>query len=126
MPDETDPEKHLADFRGKGVDVYISVDANEMRKDGIPILRSAAGVLLVPQAIPVAYFKWVQFLPQGLTIYKRVPQERINETMYEDINCACCGSRWRLGTWLCLSCWEPLHFRAVNDTFARFDKNEVA
>ena len=59
MPDETDPEKHLAGFRGKGVDVYISVDANEMRRDGIPIYRSVAGVLLGPQAVPVEYYKWL-------------------------------------------------------------------
>ena len=113
-PTRRGPEKHLADFRGKGVDVYISVDTDEMRDNGIPIYRSAAGVLLVAQAVPVEYFKWVLCLPQGLTIYKRVPQKRLDKCDYDDISCGCCGSRWRLGTWLCLACWEPLHVRAVS------------
>ena len=66
-------------------------------------------------------------MPSGATIYKRPQADRLREVDTDDIACVCCGARWRLGTRLCLTCWEPLHFRAVADTFPRMrSKDEVA
>ncbi len=64
-------------------------------------------------------------MPAGLTIYKRVQPFRQEQMEYDSIQCANCLSQWRLGHWLCMECWEPLHARAVNDMLPRFESWEV-
>ena len=110
MPDDKRPNKVLAGFRGKIVECYVSIDNIAMHRDRKRVCRSAAGVLLCPQAIAVDYILWVQFLPLGQTIYKRAPPLRFERAELPYIECICCQARWRSGTWICLRCWEPLHF----------------
>ncbi len=109
----------------------IVLDVPLMVRRKIPTYRSAAWSILIPHVVAVRYIKWVQVLPQGLTIYnddlqaRRAGQDRIDETGQTDISCICCGAKWRLGTWVCPSCWEPPTFRAIHDTFPRLSKVEV-
>ena len=60
--------------------------------------------MLRPRTVSMDYVTWVQALPPGLTIYKRPLPGRAEEVDTDDITCVCCGAKWRLGTWLCLTC----------------------
>ena len=79
LPDERCPDQVLTGFRGKGVDVVIIIDAPQLAKRGRSVFRSAAGVLLIPDAVPVEFIRWVQVLLAGLCIYKRPDRWRLQE-----------------------------------------------
>ena len=125
MPDERIGNQHIVGFRGKGVDVMIAIDAPLMAEYGRPIFRSAAGVLLIPDPVPVLFIRWVQVLPAGLTIYKRPEEWRYDDVWpLQSIICPTCSAEWRLGQWICLKCWEPMTTRAVHDTFPRLNSKK--
>ncbi len=96
-----------------------------MHRANVHVYRSSSNVLLIAKPVPAEFIKWVQFLPLGLTIYKKVPEARLAQTDAIDIQCVCCQSKWRLGQWLCLNCWEPALTRAVKDMRPRCKKDDV-
>ena len=125
LPNSDEPHHAMVGFRDKGVDCFLALDTTLMHRNNVRTYRSAAGVLLCPRAIAVEYVRWVKFLPQELTIYRRVSHERTERAEHPYIGCIQCQARWRLGTWICLNCWEPLHLRAVQDTFPSLASLEI-
>ena len=82
----------------------------------IPMYLSDADVCLVPEAIPIEHIKRITLLHDPkLTVYRRPTIAELASCDTDDIACQLCGSKWNLGTWLCLECWEPLSFAAIND-----------
>ncbi len=75
----------LAGFRGRGVDVSITLDYWAMHRDYIRIYRTSTNALSIQRDVPVEHIDCVQFLPAGLTIYKRGPPVRLEQV--ETVHC---------------------------------------
>jgi hypothetical protein len=90
---------------------------------GIDIHKTATGCMLVSQAIEIGLIKRVTMMTNPkLTIYTRPTDRQIRACPSEvtSIRCLACRHDWSLGTWLCLNCWEPLNFQAINDQESLF------
>ena len=57
-----------------------------MHRDNIRIYRTSTNVLLTQRDVPVEYIEWVQLLPAGLTIYKRVPLVRLEQVERDSLS----------------------------------------
>ena len=69
--------------------------------------------------------KWVQ-LPRVpmLTVYKKAAAHATRSSPKPFVTCVNCLSEWPLGMWLCLSCWEPVTFRAMHDAIDFLDSHK--
>ena len=76
MPTDRRPDFVPAGFRGHGVDVAIRIDSKSLRHAGIAVYKTSTGVMLIGDTVPVEHIEWLQFLPAGLTSFKRIPYQR--------------------------------------------------
>ena len=84
---------------------------------GIAMYMCDARVTPVPQAVPVRMIKRIQLTGKpALMVYRAPTAHELALCRTTRITCRFCDSEWALGTWLCLKCWEPFSFAALNDS----------
>ena len=103
-------------FRRRDIDCVIRLDATQLFDDDYKIFISDANVALIPRDVPVEYIQHVTLLKQPrFTVYSRPKQKQLDACETEEVTCRSCGAQFRLGTWWCLSCWEPMTIAGIND-----------
>ncbi len=103
-------------FRRRDIDCCVRLDSAQLLEADIPIYLSAAGVSLIDRAVSVDFIERVTLLTWlRFTIYSRPKQKDLDACEDEEITCRDCGSQFRLGTWWCLHCWEPMTVAGIGD-----------
>ncbi len=101
-------------FNRPGTDCAVHIDAELMLKDGRRIYRGPAGVILIPEAVPIKYIVCVIMARLPLiTLFRRHdPEKASNQTDNTEIACPHCASQqYNLGTCFCIAvdgCHQPL------------------
>jgi hypothetical protein len=108
--------RRIAGFQHGETDVCIRLDIRKMFKDHVTVYKSVANVLLMPHPVGPEYITTIQVMPNGVSLYRRPSPEQLRWRL-ATINCVAstCGLAWRIGTQFCLTCGEPITWRAIAD-----------
>ncbi len=103
-------------FKRRDIDCCVRLDSAQLLDADIPIYFSAAGVALISRDVPIDFIERVTLLKwPPLTIYSRPRQEHLDACEDENVTCRDCGPQYRLGTWWCVRCWEPVTVAGIAD-----------
>ena len=110
--DDIIPDK----FRRRDIDCVIRLDAQQLVDADYNMYISDVNVAFIPRDVPVEFIEHVTLLKRPrFTIYSRPKPKQLEACTTEEVACRNCGSQFRLGTWWCLSCWEPMTIAGIND-----------
>ncbi len=103
-------------FKRRDVDCCVRLDPAQLLDADIPIYISAAGGALIPRDVPVEFIERLNLLKwPKLTLYTRPKQQHVDACDDEEVTCRNCGAQFRLGSWWCLRCWEPMTVAGIAD-----------
>jgi hypothetical protein len=109
-------------FKKRGTDCAVYIDAQKMIDHGHHIYRGPGGVILIPSAVEIPYIARVVMVEIPLiTLFRRVDEYKSShQTANTFIGCRNCGKRYNLGTCFCTArngCWQPMTFTAISDKY---------